>query len=164
MNKIKQILAGATSLLFASISLAEDASLSVTVTDGVLEIEPISSTINPNGGNVVSSGFAQSITFEINNITMNDFLGDGQGFIVTAVPGDLSGPGTNIVPAGTYTGFHNPEDGDGSASGTNNTTLTYVGTAGVIDYTADFDVDYTVPAFATTGTYTGTVSFSIAAP
>lgn len=143
----------------------ENATLNATVNAGALEIVPAS--VNgpwaPTSGAVTVTGAAQvdAVTFELNGITVNDLNGDGLGWNLTATPGTLTN-GASTMTVGTTAGFNNPSIG-GSTTINNANSVTYTATTGVAGYTIDYDIAYTVPAFAASGTYTGTIAFAVVA-
>lgn len=143
----------------------ESASLTATVSAGVLEIVPasVNGPWNPTSGAVTVTGSAQTdaVTFEINGITIDDLNGDGLGWNLTATPGNLTN-GSSTMTVGTVAGFNNPSVG-ASTTINNANSVTYTSGTGVDDYTIDYDIAYTVPAFATAGAYTGTIAFAVVA-
>ena len=153
----------ATSSLFAGAN--ENASLSATVNAGALEI--VAASVNgphsPTSGAVSVTGSAQvdAVIFAIDGITINDLNGDGLGWNLTATPGNLTNGGSTMS-VGTTAGFNNPSDvANTTVNSANDVSFTL--TSGVAGYTLDYDIAYTVPAFAAAGTYSGTIAFAIVA-
>tara|TARA_B110000037_G_C17049555_1_gene477135 strand:- start:110 stop:313 length:204 start_codon:yes stop_codon:yes gene_type:complete len=66
------------------------------------------------------------------------------------------------MTVGTTTGFNNFSDVV-NTSAVNANEIDFTDTAGVAGYTLDYDIAYTVPAFAEAGTYTGSIAYSIVA-
>lgn len=143
----------------------ENASLTATVTAGALEIvqSSVAGPWSPTSGAVSVTGSAQvdAVTFAIDGITINDLNGDGLGWHLSATPGNLTNGGSTMT-VGTTAGFNNPSVA-GSTTIDDANNVTYTATSGVAGYTIDYDIAYTVPAFAAAGTYTGTIAFAVVA-
>lgn len=167
MKNIKTLFAGAAGLIATSAAFAgpnEDANLSATISAGTLEIvaSSLSGTYAPVGGAVSITGVLQSdaLAFEINDIEINDLDGSGTGWTLSATPAANLVNGSNNLPLGTTGGFNNPSDVPNTTVDNAN-QITYGSGTGVVGYTVDYDVAYSVPALVDTGTYTGVVNFSI---
>ena len=168
MKAYHKIIAGLLACAVASPLFAaetENATLNATVTAGALEIVPAS--VNgpwaPTSGAITVTGSAQTdaVTFEIDGITINDLNGDNLGWTLTATPGNLTN-GSSTMTVGTTAGFNNPSvAANTTINGAN--SVTYTSASGVAGYTIDYDIAYTVPAFAAAGTYTGIIEFAVAA-
>jgi hypothetical protein len=143
----------------------ENAALVATIGPGPLEIVPpsVAGPFSPTGGEVTVTDSEQvdALVFEINGISVNDLNGDGLGWRITAAPGNLTS-GAETIPVGTVTGFRNPSDPDHTTVVDPTTGMFTLGT-GVAGATIDFALAYTVPAFATAGTYSGAIVFSVIA-
>ena len=142
----------------------ENATLNASVNPGVLEIVPasVNGPWSPTSGAVSVTGSAQvdAVTFAIDGITINDLNGDGLGWNLTATPGNLT-YSSSTMTVGTTGGFNNPSNAGPTTINTAN-DVSYSATS-VANYTIDYDIAYTVPAFAEAGTYTGTIAFAIVA-
>ncbi|EDY81188.1 hypothetical protein VDG1235_805 [Verrucomicrobiia bacterium DG1235] len=167
MNNIKSLFAGAAGLLATTVAFAganESANLSAVIGAGSLEIVASSLTgpYAPVGGAVSITGVTQAdaLAFEIDGITIDDLDGNGSGWVLTATPAANLTDGSNNLPIGTTGGFNNPSDA-APTTVDNANQVTYSSGAGVDDYTLDYDVAYTIPAFTDAGTYTGVVAFAI---
>lgn len=168
MKKVNLLLAGIAGIALTSGAFAganESANLSVSIGAGALEIvaTSIDGTHTPTSGSVTATSSIQTdaITFAIDGITLNDLNGDGLGWRLTASPGNLTF-GSSTLSVGTTAGFNNPSDAPNTTVDNAN-QITYTETAGVSGYTLDYDIAYTVPAFAEAGTYTGSIAFSVVA-
>lgn len=168
MKKVNLILAGLAGITLASSAFAganESANLSVSIGAGALEIvaTSIDGTHTPTSGSITSTSAIQTdaITFAIDGITINDLNGDGLGWRLTASPGNLTF-GSSTLSVGTTTGFNNPSDVANTTVDSAN-QITFSEAAGVSGYTIDYDIAYTVPAFAEAGAYTGSIAFSVVA-
>lgn len=170
MKTLKTIITASLSLGFASFLQAgpnETATLSASITAGGLEIVPASVTgpWTANGGaSVAITGSTQTdaLQFNLNGITINDLNGDGLGWILTATPAANLTKGPDNLPLGTTGGFNNPSD-IGNTTVDNANQITYGSGAGVVGYTVDYGVAYTVPALVGSGSYSGTVQFAVVA-
>ncbi len=167
MKNIKSLFAGAAGLALTSVAFAgpsEDASLSATIGAGSLEIvaASISGTHVPTGGAVSITGADQvdALTFSIEDIEVNDLDGSGTGWSLTATPPANLVNGANNLPLGTTAGFNTPSDAPNTTIDSAN-QITYGSGSGVVGYTVDYDVAYTVPALVDNGTYTGVVTFAV---
>lgn len=154
--------------LAASVAFAgadESASLVATIEPGPLEIVPptVTGPFSPSGEAVSVSNVDQpdALQFHIAGIAVNDLNGDGRGWRITATPGNLSFGGA-VIPVGTVGGFQNASDPDHTTIVDPTTGVFSLG-SGVEGFTIDFQIAYTVPAFAAAGTYTGAVVFAVTA-
>lgn len=113
-----------------------------------------------------------ALVFDIENIVVTDADGDGRGFRLTAEPRNLihedyNGGGGIIrrrrstLRVGTIDGFMEPSDLQNTQI-VNPNLLVYQSGDGVV-LSVDYMVRYTIPRFARTGDYEGTVSFSVVA-
>ena len=143
----------------------EAAALVATINPGPLEIvaPTVAGPFSPTGEAVTVSDVEQvdALRFEINGIAVNDLNGDGRGWRITATPSHLVS-GSAVIPVGTVTGFQNPSDPDHTTLLDPQTGVFTLG-GGVDGFTIDFDIAYTVPAFAAAGTYTGSIVFAVTA-
>ena len=143
----------------------ETAALVVTINPGSLESVPptVAGPFSPTGEPVSVSNVEQvdALQFQINGIAINDFNGDGRGWRITAAPGNLTS-GEAVIQVGTVGGFQNACDPDHTTILDPQTGVFTLG-AGVEGFTIDFQIAYTVPAYATAGTYTGAVVFAVTA-
>jgi len=144
--------------------------VTLAVTSGTIDI-----TV-PNGpvslGTVASSSSAQTVTQQLGDVTVTDNRGGTTGWVVTANGVDFTGPQTISVsvpgsssyntPAATVTGTATVTASNLSPIYPPGPVQTAANVSGINSATWDPTISVTIPANALAGTYSSTITHSVA--
>lgn len=141
----------------------ELAALHAQVLPGPLEIETDSVELaySVSGYSVGAVEQSDAVRFHIAGLVVNDLNQDELGWRLTAHPEPLVN-GDHALPLGNYTGFTGFAERADLYSPSRD-ELVFLSGQGVAGLVTDYDVAFTIPAFAPAGTYSGIVTFSIVA-
>ncbi|UGQ14066.1 WxL domain-containing protein [Yinghuangia sp. ASG 101] len=146
----------------------------VTLAAGPLTMTQAGDAIN--FGSATLNGTAQTLTANLNQVTVTDSRGGNLGWSLTGTMTDLvAANGTDKIPAGNIAWTPSCAAAPGSLSSVTNGTPGPLGTSAATlcaqapdpaaatggEFTADAGLTLTTPAFAAAGTYTGTLTLSL---
>jgi hypothetical protein len=144
--------------------------VTISVTSGTIDI-----TV-PNGpvslGTIATSGSAQTVTNTLGNVTVTDNRGGTTGWVVTANGTDFTGPQNISVSAPGSSSYSTPGalvTGQATVTASNLDPLyppgpvqTATNVSGINTATWNPNISVTIPANALAGTYSATITHSVA--
>ncbi|MFD9282411.1 hypothetical protein ACFWD7_34940 [Streptomyces mirabilis] len=169
---ISPLIAGAAVAVLASPmpASAADTPVTVQVSSGTLDISVPTGPVNL--GTVAASGSPQSVSSQLGNVTVTDGRGGTAGWTATASAVDFTGPQNISVSAPGSSSYTTPL---ASVSGTATVTPSDLnplyppgpvqvatGVSGINSATWNPTIHLTVPANALAGTYSSTITHSVA--
>lgn len=168
------LIAGAVVALANPLPASADQSgttpVTISVTSGTIDITVPTGPVSL--GAVATSGSAQTVTNTLGNVTVTDSRGGTTGWVVTASGTDFTGPQSISVSAPGSSSYNTPGatvTGTAIVTASNLDPLyppgpvqTATGVSGINTATWNPTISVTIPANALAGTYSSTITHSVA--